>query len=135
MRWRVLAFTAFVIGGIVTLAVFWVLGTLGHMEAGMSAGAVPATPFVDALIPWFAISYFVVSAIGILIARKRDTIRLVAVLAHLMLLVTFCLFCLEASRGTESEFYLNVVKLAVIIAVFFSPWFAIWCWLLFRHGK
>ena len=135
MRWRVPAFIAFVIGGIVTLTVFRVLGTLGHMEAGMSAGAVQGAAFTDTLIPWIAVSYFAVSAIGILIARKRNTMRLTAALAHLMLLVTFCLFCLEASRGDEGEFLLNVVKLAVITAVFFSPWIAIWCWLLFRHGK
>lgn len=127
---RLLVSVAFVIGGIITLAVLWALRALGHMESGMSAGPIAGSPIVDALIPWFAVSYFVVSAVGILISKKRSAVRFTAVLAHSMLLITFCLLCLEASNGDIAGLFLTIVKLLIPTVIFFSPWLAIWYWIL-----
>jgi hypothetical protein len=127
MSRRILASIAFLMGGAVTFLIFWILRGLGHMEAGMSDGTVPAPPFAEALIPWFAISYFAVSAVGVLIARMREPLWLAAASAHLVLFVTFCLLCSEAlGEENTGNVFINCLRIAFIFLIFFSPWFVLW---------
>jgi len=121
MTKRIIASIAFLGGGMVA----WIVFSFAHeiVQSGMlRVGPGPVIPSVDALIPWFACSYFVLSAIGVLVARKRIHIWLAAVFSHLMLLITFCLWCLDAG-GFD-----------IIIIVFYTPWILVWGWILLARN-
>ena len=133
MLWRYLAFIAFVIGGAATLVTFWLLSTLGHIGAGMSSVATPAPASEEALIPWFTVAYFIVSSIGILVFRDRRILRYIAFGAHLMILVTYFLFCFEIAHLNDNKAPLDFIKIAIVICLSFSPWITIWYWILFKR--
>jgi|GEM_PF-1430117 len=101
--------------------------------AGMSAGSV-SRPSVDSLIPWIAGTYFVVSAVSVLLARKRGSLKLGAILSHLVLLVLFLAVCSEGWDKDSGKFWSGVFVLGIITLVFLSPWFALWGWILAKHN-
>jgi hypothetical protein len=109
-----------------TAIILHFVGKLAHAEAGMSDSPIPGSPLAEALVPWFAILYFAVSMVGILVARKRDSLLIMAVLAHLMLFITLCLLCSEDSEANTGNFIADCFSLGLIIAVYFSPWFVLW---------
>jgi hypothetical protein len=130
---RIFASIAFLVGGTVSVLVILAVSKFGQDMAGMSAGSVHR-PSVDSLIPWIAGSYFVASAASVLLARKRESLRLAAVLSHLILLVLYLAICSEGSDNGGSKFLSDIVVLAIITLVFFSPWFAVWAWILFKRN-
>ena len=79
---RIIAAIAFLAGGAVTCVALAILKGFGASQAGMSAGTIPAPGAAGVLIPWLAGSYFVVSAIGVLLCRGREALRVVALIAH-----------------------------------------------------
>jgi len=131
---RIIVAIAFIVGGAVTCFVLAVLKGFAASQAGMSAGPVPASPAVDALIPWLAGSYFVVSAIGILLCQSRTALRVAALVAHSLLLIAFLSICAEGLGGYTERFLTGLLTLSFITVLFFSPWLIIWAVFLFRDG-
>lgn len=135
MKRRFLASAAFLIGTVMTWYVFRLLHALGAMQSGMSAGPIPGAPTSESLIPWFAYAYFAISAIGVLMAKKRRGLWLIAGLAHLMLLITFCLICSEPRDESFSNFFSEALTVAFSMAIYLTPWNSVWLLTLFgREG-
>ena len=107
----------------------------GASQAAMSAGPVPAAPAAEVLIPWLTGSYFVVSAIGILLCRGRGPLRAAALVAHSLLLITFLSICAGGVGGDTDKFLTGLATLSLITLLYFSPWFIIWAVFLFREGR
>src|SRR5271165_6169532 len=118
---RILTSIAFLLGGAGTVFIVLALSGLAHSQAGMSAVSVSGSS-VDSWIPWIAGAYFVLSAISILLARKREGLILAAILSHFVLLILYCAICSEAWDRESGKFWSAVVTLAIIMLVFFSPW-------------
>lgn len=135
MTGRIIASLWFVVGGIITWFVLTVLRGFASSQAGMSAGAVSGPPSVDALIPWLACLYFVVSAAGVVVCRKREALRVVAAVAHLFLLSAFFALCAEGLGKGSEKFFTGLLLLSVLTAVFCSPWLAVWGFILFRRNE
>jgi len=133
MSKRILASIAFLLGGTVSVFVLLAVSEFGHSQAGMSAGPVPGH-FVDYLIPWLGGSYFLASAISVLLARKRESLILAAVLSHLILLIFYMAICSEGWSEDMGKFLSGIVMFAIITLVFFSPWFAVWFWILSKRN-
>ncbi len=109
MESRIIGFLAFTAGGVVA----WFVTALAAAIDGSSG-----------LLTWLACSYFAVSAVGVVAYRKREALRIVAVVAHLLLLAAFLVFC---SSGLGSEkFFTGVMLGSLLTVVFFSPWFVVW---------
>ena len=134
MTGRIIASLAFVVGCVVTWLGLAVLSRFATSQAGMSASAVSGPPSVDALIPWLACLYFFVSAVGVAVCRKREALRVVAVVAHLFLLAAFLALCSEGLGKGSQKFFTGLLLLSVLTAVFFSPWFAVWSFILTRRN-
>jgi hypothetical protein len=132
MTGRIIASLAFIIGGVITWFVLAGLHGFASSQAGMSAGLLSGPSFIDALIPCFACSYFLVSALGIVVYRRRKALRAVALVAHLFLLAAFLGICFEGLGNGVEKFLTGVLQTSVIAGIFFSPWFAIWAFLLLR---
>jgi hypothetical protein len=132
---RVIAAIAFLTGGAVTWVVLAILKGFGASQAAMSAGPVPASSAMEALIPWLVGSYFVVSAIGILFCQSRNALRVAALIAHLLLLITFLSMCAEGWRGDSEKFLAGFVTLLFVTVLWFSPGFIIWSVFLFGEGR
>lgn len=125
---------AFLVGGAVTYFAIAILKGFGASQAGMSAGPVPAPPAAEALIPWLIGSYFVASASGILICRGRTAMRVAAVVAHSLLLISFLATCAACAGGPSEKFLSGILTLSLITLVWFSPGFIIWSVFLIREG-
>jgi hypothetical protein len=132
---RIIAAMAFLAGGAVTFFVIAVLSGFGASQAAMSAGPVPAKSGAEALIPWLAGSYFVVSAIGILLCRRRGPLRVAALVAHSLLLITFLSICAGAGGSDSEHFWAGFLMLSVTTVLYFSPWFIIWAVFLLKAGS
>jgi threonine/homoserine/homoserine lactone efflux protein len=130
---RIFASIAFLFGGAVSVFILLAVSSFGHSQAGMSAVSV-SRPSVDSLIPWIAGAYFVVSAVSALLARNRIALKFGAVLSHLVLLGFYLSICSEVWDDDSGKFWSGVVMLAVITLVFFSPWFALWGWMLAKRN-
>ena len=101
------------------------------MQAGMSPAATAESSGSELAIPWTVCSYFVLSALGILVIRKRTALRKTAVIAHLLLLIGFCLVVSTIHRQSIGGFLARIVVLGLIGVILCSPWFAVWYALLF----
>lgn len=134
MIWRILASFAFVVGGVLMWFVLAGLRGFATMQAGMSAVSVAGPPSSEALIPWFVCSYFAVSAVGVLVFKRRSGLMSVAAVAHLMALVAFCLLCSEGSQDSR-KFIGEALILGLLTLLVFSPWLCIWCSLLFAGRR
>ena len=132
---RIFAAIAFGIGGAVTWVVIAILNGYGASQAGMSAGAVPAPGAAAALIPWFIASYFVVSALGVLLCRGRLALRVAALVAHSLLLIAFLCICAEGASGPSEKFLPGLLTLSFITLLWFSPGFIIWSVLLLKEER
>lgn len=129
---RILASLAFVAGGIGTGILFAALSIYASSQIGMSAGVIPKRSVVDSLIPWFACSYFLVSAVGVVVWRKHEALRIVAVIAHLLLLAAFLALCSTGMDKGIGKFLSGLAVLSGYTVVFFSPWAAVWAFILSR---
>jgi hypothetical protein len=118
---RMVAFMGFVLGGAITWTEFRFVHAYRHMMAGTGVGPVHAVTSAGALIPWFAYACFVLSALSVLVVRKRAHLWWAASLSHVALVVTFCLLCSEARERGLSE---------LLWEACFSPWILLWGWIL-----
>ena len=132
---RIIAAIAFLAGGAVTCVALAILKGFGASQAGMSAGPIPAPGAAGVLIPWLAGSYFVVSAIGVLLCRGREALRVVALIAHSLLLLMFLSICAGCAGGPSEKFLAGFVTLSLITLLWFSPGFIIWSVFLFIEGS
>jgi len=132
---RIIAAIAFLVGGAFTWVVLVILKGFGASQAGMSAGPVPALPATEMLIPFLAASYFVTSAIGVLFCRRRETMRVAALVAHSLLLLTFLAICAGDAGGPSDKFLTGLLTLSFITLVYFCPWFIIWAIFLTREAS
>jgi hypothetical protein len=130
---RTFASIGFLLGGVFSVVVLLAASSFGHSMAGMSAGSV-SRPSVDSLIPWIAGAYFAVSAASVLLARKRAGLKFGAILSHLVLLVLFLALCSEGRDDDSGKFWSGILVLGIITLVFFSPWFALWGWILSKQN-
>jgi hypothetical protein len=96
------------------------------MQAGMSASSVTGTPSRDTMILWLTCSYFVISAIGVCVTRRKSILRTWCKLVHFVLLAAFCLLCSEAGNHDIGTFVEGLFVVSIGGAICFSPWFAIW---------
>ncbi len=129
---RIVAAIAFIAGGAVTVFLLALLMGFAASQAGMSASAVLSRPAVDAFIPWFAGSCFLVSAIAVIACRSRVSLQLAALIAHSLLLLTFLAICAEGVGEGGGKFLGGLLTLSFITLLYFSPWFAIWAAFLLR---
>ena len=118
-----------------TCFVIAILKGYGASQAGMSAGPVPAPPAAEAVIPWLVGSYFVASAIGILLCRGRTAMRVAAAVAHSLLLIAFLAICAASAGGPSEKFLTGLLTLSLITLVWFSPGFIIWSVFLLREER
>jgi hypothetical protein len=131
---RIVALIAFVAGGVLTWFVIAALRGFGASQAGMSASAVSSPPSIDALIPWLACSYFMVSALGVVVCQRREALKAAALVAHIFLFAAFLAICSEGIGKGAEKFLTGVLLLGVITLLFFCPWFVVWGVLLFRRN-
>ena len=116
---RIIKSLAFVAGGVVT----WFVTALIDSIDGSSA-----------LIMWLACSYFVVSAVGVVACLKREALRVVALVAHLLLLAAFLVLCSKGLGNGSEKFFTSLMLLSLVTVVFFSPWFVVWFFILSRRN-
>ena len=127
---RAVASCLFVAGGLVTGAVLLLLQGFAASQAGMSAGTVSGARGSDAAVLFLFCSYFVVSAVSALAAKKKQTLWILWGIAHALVAIGFFALCSEASDWDREKLIQAVVTLAVIIGVLLLPWLAVWGWLL-----
>ncbi len=133
---RILSSLAFVVGGIAAFYVSFVLGALqgfGAAQAGMGAGAGSRASSGDAVLLWPICLYFAVSAVGLAVCRKRDSLEITASLAHVFLLLALLALCV-GGMGSSGGLLMGLL-LPVVVLVFLSPWLALWAVILFRSKK
>jgi len=143
MWFRVLAFSLFIGGGIFTWFVLRLLRALAASQSGMSAVPIPGPLIPDAVIADLFCSYFAASAIGAFIARTKIGLLTAAGLSHLLLLLAFCAIAFsicysDGSGSANDHHFAGILRLAVIVAVFYSPWLCLWVLLLVQaadHGN
>src|SRR5436190_24271160 len=108
---RILASLFFLAGGYGVWFLFKFLNWKTSMYAGMSSGPVPEAPASESFLPLLMCSYFGVSAAAILLIRRRTALRKAAIIAHLPLLLSFCVFVSEAlDRGIGTFLVVTVLS-------------------------
>jgi hypothetical protein len=131
---RVIAACLFLAGGLLTWFVLTGLHGVVASQAGISAGPVPRSPDRDAALLWLLSSYFLVSTVSAVVARKKRVLWALWSFAHALVLIAFCVLCSEASGWDREKFVSGILMLAVVTGVFLSPWLVIWA-LLMRSAK
>src|SRR5215469_4910728 len=120
----------FVFGGVLC---FYIL--TGLRDYGASLGASPAgsagPPWYDALFPLLATAYFVVSAAGAMRAKTSKSLRATAIYAHLVLLISFLLLCLEGLEERGDRFFRLLYEASFLLAAASLPWLFTWALLLY----
>jgi len=135
MTGRVIASLAFIAGGIATWFVLKALLAFGASQAEMSASAGSASSSVDAVILGLVGSYFAASAIGVVVCRKKEALRVVALVAHLFLMAGFFAICSTGIGKGAEKFLTGVLIIVVVALVYFLPWFIVWSALLFGRKR
>ena len=69
-------------------------------------------------------SYFLVSAIGLLIAKTRAALLLVAVVSHSFVVIAYLMVCCQGQGGSTFDFLILLVSFVFLI--FFAPWVGVW---------
>ncbi|HEU6448912.1 MAG TPA: hypothetical protein VFV23_10795 [Verrucomicrobiae bacterium] len=115
----------FCIGGFVTWFLLRLLQDLGAAQAGMSdAGSGSGVPIRGTISLWLFCSYFFVGAVSVILTNDKSILLAVFFMAHILLLVAYCLVC---SIGfDDGEFLKTAFIFALIITVFYSPWLILW---------
>jgi hypothetical protein len=132
---RIMAALAFVAGGIFTWVVLAGLQGFGSAQAGMGDGAGSGRSSGEGMIPYMATLYFIMSAVGVVACRKRDSLFVVAGVAHSFLLLAFLALCSEGLGSGSGNILPGLVLVFVLTLVFFSPWLLIWAYFLFRRKE
>lgn len=119
------AISAFLLGGAVYVSALLAISRWTEGMVALSAGAVHRSS-LDALVPWIVALYFVTSAASVLLAYKRASLKLGALLSHMFLLVLFSGLLLPFGKERWNEHLDKVVTMILAILVLFSPWFVLW---------
>ncbi|HTH46261.1 MAG TPA: hypothetical protein VMB21_01995 [Candidatus Limnocylindria bacterium] len=130
---RIIAALAFLAGGIFTWIVLTGLQGFGAAQAGMGDGSGAGRSSGDGLLPYLASLYFIVSAVGVILCRKREDLRATAAVAHTFLVITLLVICSEALGNANANVFTGLLFLLVLSAIFFSPWLLLWAYFLFRR--
>jgi hypothetical protein len=131
---RIIAAMAFLAGAALTCSVLAFLKGFGASQAGMSAGHVPAPSAAQALIPWLAGSYFVVSAFAMLLCRGRRPLRVAALVAYSLLAITLLSLCTGIGEADSEKLFTGLLTLLLIAVLYFLPGHIIWAVFLLREG-
>ena len=127
MSRRIIAFIAFVLGGLILVTIECGLNGFARAMGGMSVVSRPDSGFLEALTPWLTGLYFLISAIGSITVREDVDLTAVALIAHIELLFTF----IAISSGTfGSGDFPSGIFLLMICTLAFTPWLAVWYWFL-----
>jgi hypothetical protein len=126
MRRRTVASCLFLVGGLVTWLLTYMLHGLAASQAGMSAGPISSAPNRDTLIVWLLCSYFLASAITCAMFVKKSSLIRAAILAHLLVIIAFCLICFDFLDGDIGLFIKSILIFAFFITVYFLPWVILW---------
>jgi hypothetical protein len=129
---RILASVWFLVGGTLCWFALGCLRGFGASQAAMSAGRNADPASADGLVSLLACSYFAVSAMGVLLAKSKETLRNVALCTHALLLVAFCILCSGGGGKGAGDFFAGLLIIGVLATVALSPWLAIWFVLLFK---
>jgi hypothetical protein len=126
---------AFVVGGLITLFILLALHGLAQSQAGMSDGAGRMSQSGDSVSIIFICGYFGVSALGISGSKSKLKLWFSTALAHSLLLVAYALMFVSLKRGDPDGFkwHDQVKILALVMAVYFSPW--VFAWVLILMGN
>jgi hypothetical protein len=135
MKGHFLATLAFLTGGYLTWSILARLHGFAAAQAAMSTVAVSGPPSVDTMIPWFICSYFGISGFGLLFAKNRGGLAIVATLAYLMLFIAYCMLCYEASGYDVGQFIAGILLVGILALIVLSPWHIIWYCLLFMNKR
>lgn len=130
---RIVTSCWFLAGGLLTWFALWALRTLVSMEAGMSAGSVAGPLNRETVAMWLLCSYFVVSAVAAILFARKNTLRILGVLAHSLVVIAFCLFVSESTDENTGKTIANAITLAGIMGVYFAPWVCLWFFRLLRE--
>jgi len=112
----------------------------GKSQAAMSAGPTHLSStgeLLEFIVPLLIYGYFLVSAVGILVTKTRQSLTVVAVVSHSLLLLVvggICIAGLEQAQGAGDLF---VGLLMVVLVGFFvlTPWLAVWALNLAKAEK
>lgn len=130
MARRVIASSLFTAGGAVTWFIITVMKAYAFSQAAMSAGPVSGKDASDAAVLWLACAYFLISAVSAAAMTNKKALWILWCLAHTLVIIAFAVLVSEASDWERDKFISAFLTLALIFAVFFSPWLAIWAWVL-----
>jgi hypothetical protein len=111
------------------IAIFALLG-LGALDRGLSGfgdgstGRSNTTGIFNAVFGLLVCSYFVLSAIGVLINNTRASLVKAAVVSHSPLLAAYGMVFFQSMGGSTA--LSGMALISVVALVFFSPWIALW---------
>jgi hypothetical protein len=114
---------SFVLGGLLVGLGFYVLLTLAHMESGMSAGPVPASPSIRPLIVLFEL-FFLLGVVASLLPQVTAR-RALGVAAHSALLLAV-LYLWHVGLPI-----VNVISGCILITLIIYAF----CWVPMLHGS
>ena len=131
MPWHTKASLLFFFGlGIAVLALM-ALGSLDRSFSGLGDGSGGRSNTAGLFNEVFALlicSYFLVSAIAVLIAKTRASLVLIARVSHSLLIIAYLMVFFRGRGG--STFVSGMALVAVFALLFFSPWLALWSYVL-----
>ena len=123
---RIIASCLFLVGGLLTWFAIEILHELAASQAGMSAGPVSGFLNREKLVMWLLCLYFLSSAFSAVLLNKKADLIGTAILAHLLLIVAFCILCSEDSDEDIGKFFAEALTMAVIMTTYFLPWMILW---------
>ena len=121
----------FILGlGIAVLALMG-LGALDRSFSGLgdgSGGSSNTAGLFNGVFALLICSYFLVSAIGVLVAKTRPALLSVAGVSHAFVVIAYLMIFFQGRGG--STFFTGMILVAVVALLFFSPWLALWSYVL-----
>ena len=107
------------------------MAAFGKSQAGMSAVPVQGSgtdTFLEAVFLVLLCSYFLVSAVGALVLRKRSPLWIAAGAAHSLLLIAFLVICISGLGQSKSfgDFLGGALIVLLLGAVALVPWLGAW---------
>jgi hypothetical protein len=93
-----------------------------------AAGRSAAAGMFSSVFALLVCSYFLVSAIGVLIAKSRAALVLVAGVSHSLLLTAYLMIAFQGRGG--STFFMGMALVGAVALVLLSPWLVLWRYVL-----
>ena len=136
MRHRRVASALFIAGLIIGIIALFGLGELDSYLSRFGDGS-GSTSNTAGVFNWvFALlicSYFVVSAVGVLLASTRTALVTVAGLAHTLLLAAYLMIGFEGYGG--STFVIGMLAIAAVALILFLPWLGLWGYIMWKSWR